>query len=182
MKIKTKFSIVVLATLSLVRLAQGNPLSYATSGQSLNSNWTTASIPAGAVAHSVAIASPVYMPGPSSWYGATLWGGTWLQISWYADGSGNRKVDLSAWTLKTIYFGGVLGSQWDANPQSSYAYAAIGISGPPSGLVHEARATSTSGTILDEKTSTLAGGVYQVYHGGGVSGNGAVSGYTYISW
>lgn len=178
MTIRTRVLLAALASLTVAQFATAGSYTYASAGKSLNSNWQM-DVPAGATVHSVATASCDYMAGPTEYWGATLPDGYWQETDFTTDANGQISVTVTVWTQSTVTFSGT----WDTDYVSSSAYAAVGIAGPPAGLVHEARASvSGSSYAVDEKVSTLVGGTYQVYHGGGVSGNGFVSGYTYISW
>lgn len=89
-----------------------------------------------------------------------------------------------SWSLNSVPSGAVAYSDVAAFADL-YSYATIqaGIAGPPAGQVYLARVNVSSySTSYDHKDATLAGGDYQIWHGGGVSGSGWVTAHTNVSW
>jgi hypothetical protein len=126
-------------------------------------------VPAGAFVHS---------------YVAAQVGAVWT-AGYYFYGSGYINLYKGSY-LNFNTHNQTLLAEFAPDPVSTFSTIQAGISGPPAGLVHLARVdiSGVGNSGQDDKYSTLAGGDYTVWHGGGVTnaGSGAVAAVTDISW
>ena len=164
----TKLACMALVCLSATHVASATEIRHLSAGTSVSGTWSY-ELPAGTVAHSYVVAQTGAM-----WSTGFSFHNVTVQI--IPGPNGTYRVVSTGVQEAT--------GTWPSEP-SYWGSASIqaGVAGPPSGVVHQAQVNIYGGTYAtDEKWSTLVGGFFSVWHGGGVSGPGMVIAATDLSW
>ena len=175
MKIHTKMVLLGAMIVGLAASSEAGSLTFSSGGSNMSNTWGL-QLPAGAMVHSLVTATVGSSSNPAWYWGGGLPGGYWQ--TWTVTTSGGTLT--ASYISPMNYYGSSPG-----NPQPSSASAQAGLAGPPAGVLHIAitNITDVSSYSYDEKWSyNLVGGYYNIWHGGGVSGNGGVTAYTEVSW
>ncbi len=180
----TRTVLFVLVLVGVARFASATQLYYGTAGSCFSDQWNV-DLPAGSVVHSCVVASTDYVANaPWNWTVVfTAQGPSVTVVRPYP-----YNPATVTWTDPAVSaefsFTIVYSEDMSENPQTRYATVQAGIAGPPAGLVHLAQANrnDVSGSTTDEKWSTLVGGNYTIWHGGGTSGSNFAYAFTDVTW